>query len=60
MESQKIMNLLDHKDEVFSKYKTKWRIINDRNNGDYPEGNDKPSKIDKEVVKPFLCDYANA
>ena len=63
MESQKIKNLLDHKDEVYSKYQTKeWYIINARNNGSYPEGNenDKGIKIDTEVVKPFLCDYADA
>ena len=61
MESQKIKNLLDHKNETYSKYQTKrWYIINDRNNGNYPEGNDKPIKIDTEVVKPFLCDYADA
>ena len=63
MESQKIKNLLDHKDEDYPKYQTKrWYIINDRNNGNYPEGdgNDKPIKIDTEVAKHFLCDYADA
>ena len=61
MESQKIKNLLDHKDETYPKYQTKkWCIINDRNNGQYDEGNDKGVKIDTEVVKPFLCDYADA
>ena len=63
MESQKIKNLLDHKDEVYSKYQTKkWYVINDRNNDSYPEGdgNDKGIKVDTEVVKPFLCDYADA
>ena len=61
MESQKIKNLLDHKDKVYSKYQTKkWYIINDRNNGQYDEDNDKPIKIDTEVVKHFLCDYADA
>ena len=39
MESQKIKNLLDHKDEIYSRYQTKeWYVINDRNNGNYPEG----------------------
>ena len=59
----KINNLLDHKDEIYSKYQTKkWYTINDRNNGNYSEGdgNDKGIKIDTEVVKPFLCDYADA
>ena len=63
MESQKIKNLLNHKDETYSKYQTKkWYIINDRNNGNYSEdnGNDKGIKIDTKVVKPFLCDYADA
>ena len=43
MESQKIMNLLNHK----------WYVIYDRNNGQYDEGNDEGIKIDTEVVKPF-------
>ena len=34
MKSQKIKNLLDHKDGNYSKYQTKmWYIINYRNNG---------------------------
>ena len=63
MESQKIKNLLDHKNETYPKHQTKkWYIINDRNNGNYTEGdgNDKGIKIDTEVVKTFLCDYADA
>ena len=63
MESQKIKNLLDHKDEDYKKYQTKkLYIINDRNNGSYNDGdeNDKGIKIDAEVVKPFLCDYADS
>ena len=63
MESQKIKNLLDYKDEYYPKYQTKkWYIINDRNNGQYSQGNfdDSPIKIDTEVVKPFLCDYVDA
>ena len=63
MESQKIKNLLDHKDETYRKYQTKrWYIINDKNNGNYGEGeiDAPPIKIDTEVVKPFLCDYADA
>ena len=60
MESQKIKNLLENKDETYSKYQTKkWYIINARNNGQY-EGNDKGVKIDTEVVKPFLYDYSDA
>ena len=63
MGSQKIKNLLDHKDEDYPKYQTKkWYIINDRNNGQYIEGeqNEPPIKIDTEVVTPFLRDYADA
>ena len=63
MESQKIKNLLDHKDEEYSEYQTKkWYIINDRNNRQYGNGvfDDPPIKIDTEVVKPFLCDYTGA
>ena len=61
MESQKIKNLLDHKDETYPKYQTKrWYNINDRNNGQNDEDNDTPIKIDTKVVKPFLCDYADA
>ena len=63
MESKKIKNLLNHKEENNLKYQTKkWYIINDQNNGQYPEGdiNDNAIKIYTEVVKPFLCDYADA
>ena len=62
MQSQKILNLLDPKDEDYPKYQTKrWYIINDSNNGQYNEGtqNDKPIKIDTEVVKSLLCDYSD-
>ena len=63
MKSQKIKSLLDYKDEDYPKYQTKkWYIINDRNNGNYGEAilNYSPIKIDTEVVKPVLCDYADA
>ena len=63
MESQKFKNLLDHKEDTYKKCQTKkWYVINDRNNGQYGERNtnDDPIKIDTEVVKPFLCDYADA
>ena len=52
--------MLDHKDEGDPKFQTKkWYIINDRNNGQYSEGNqnDPAIKIDTDVVKPFLVDY---
>ena len=63
MESQKIKNLLDHKENTYPKCQTKkWYIINDQNNRQYGEGdnNDDTIKIDTEVVKSFLCDYADA
>ena len=63
MESQKIKNLIDHKEDTYSKYQTKkWYVINDQNNGQYGEGdnNDDTVKIDTEAVKSFLCDYADA
>ena len=63
MESRKTKNLLNHKEDTYSKYQTKrWYIINDQNNGQSREGdiNDNTIKIDTEVAKPFLCDYADA
>ena len=57
MESQKIKNLLDHKENTYSKYQTKkWYIINDQNNGQYGEGDNNGDT----VKKPYLCDYADA
>ena len=39
MESQKIINLLDHKDEDDPRFETRnWYIINDHNNGNYSQG----------------------
>ena len=39
MESQKIINLLEHSDDEESKSQTKkWYIINDQNNGQYGKG----------------------
>ena len=64
MESQKITNLLDHKEEDNPRFETKkWNIINDRNNVQYGgKGNEKEStlKINTEVLKPFLVDYSDA
>ena len=63
MESQKIMNLLDHKDEDDPTFETKKRyIFNDHNNGNYGQGDDVQSivKFNTEIVKPFLCYYADA
>ena len=63
MESQKIINLLDHKDEDNPRFETrKWYIVNDHNNGNYSQGDDVQSivKFDTEIVRPFLCDYSDA
>ena len=63
MESQKITNLLDHKDEDDPRSETrKWYIVNDHNNGNYNQGDDVRSivKFDTEIVRPFLCDYSEA
>ena len=67
MESQKIINLLN-KDDIDSKnFATKkWYIINDENNTNYGvnkyTGADNPDtiKYDSRVLKPNLCDYAEA
>ena len=62
MESQKIINLLDHKDEDDPRFETrKWYIVNDHNNGNYSQGDDVKSvvKFDTEIVRPFLCDYSD-
>ena len=63
MESQKIINLLDHKDEDNPRFETrKWYIVNEHNNGNYSQGDDVQSivKFDTEIVRPFLCDYSDA
>ena len=67
MENQKIINLLG-KDDIDSKHfaTKKWYIINDENNTNY--GVDKNTgvnnpdtiKYDTRVLKPNLCDYADA
>ena len=67
MENQKIINLLD-KDDTNSKHfaTKKWYIINDENNTNYgvnkDTGADNPDtiKYDTRVLKPNLCDYAEA
>ena len=63
MESQKIINLLYHKDEDDPRFETKkCCIVNDNNNGNYSRVDDVQSiaKFDTEIVKPFLCDYSDA
>ena len=63
MESQKIINLLDNKDEDDPRFETrKWYIVNDHNNGTFSQGDDVQYivKFNTEIVKPFLCDYSDA
>ena len=67
MENQKIINLLD-KIDTDSKHfaPKKWYIINDENDTNYgvnkDTGADNPDiiKYDTRVLKPNLCDYAEA
>ena len=63
MESQKIINLLDHKDKDNPRFeKRKWYPVNDHHNGNYSQGDDVRSvvKFATETVRPFLCDYSDA
>ena len=64
MESQKIINLLNHNDIESQKFTTKrWYIINDQSYGKYINsgGGDNPTiKFDTKVIKPNLCDYSDA
>ena len=67
MENQKIMNLLDKIDTDSKHFATKkWYIINDENNTNYGvdkdtgANNPDTTKYDTRVLKPNLCDYAEA
>ena len=67
MENQKIINLFDKIDTDTKHFATKkWCIINDENNTNYgvtkDTGADNPdtTKYDTRVLKPNLCDYAEA
>ena len=67
MENLKIINFLDKIDTDFKHFATKkWYIINDENNTNYgvnkDTGADNPDtiKYDTRVLKPNLCDYAEA
>ena len=67
MENQKIINLLDKIDTDSKHFATKkWYIINDENNTNYGvnknTGVNNPDtiKYDTRVLKPNLCDYAEA
>ena len=67
MENQNIINLLDKIDTNSKHFATKkWYIINDENSTNYgvnkDTGADNPDtiKYDTRVLKPNLCDYAEA
>ena len=67
MENQKIINLLDKIDTDSKHFATKkWYIINDEDNNNYgvnkDTGANNPSSIkyDTRVLKPNLCNYAEA
>ena len=67
MENQKIINLLDKIDTDSKHFATKnWYIINNENNKNYgvnkDTGADNPYtiKYHTRVLKPNLCDYAEA
>ena len=67
MENQKIINLLNKDDTDSKHFATKeWYIINDENNTNYGvntdigENNPDTIKYDTRVLKPNLCDYAEA
>ena len=67
MENQKIINLLDKIDTNSKHFATKkWYIINDENNTnsgvnkDTDAANPDTIKYDTRVLKPNLCDYAEA
>ena len=67
MENQKIISLLDKNDTDSKHFVTKkWYIINDENNTNYGVNKDTGAanpdtiKYDTRVLKPNLCDYAEA
>ena len=67
MENQKIINLLDNEDTDSKHFATKkWYIINDENNTNYGVNKDTCAdnpdtiKYDTRVLKPNLCNYAEA
>ena len=66
MENQKIINLLNKNDTSSKHFATKkWYVINDLNNAafgtdEYGRNNPANIKYETKVLKPNLCDYANA
>ena len=56
-------DLLQDPEESNLRFATrKWYIINDKNNGQYGNGNENDStiKFETKVIKPSLCDYSDA
>ena len=67
MENHEIINLLDKDDIDLKHFATKkWYIINDENDSNYAVNKDTGAnnpdtiKYDTRVLKPNLCDYADA
>ena len=66
MENQKIINLLDKTDTNKHFAAKKWYVINDENDTNYGANKDTGAnnrdtiKYDTRVLKPNLCDYAEA
>ena len=66
MENQKIINFLDKSDTNWRHFATKkWYVINDLNNAaygtdEYGRNNPANIKYETKVLKPNLCDYADA
>ena len=59
MEHQKIINLLDHTPNHWSKFKTKnWIEINDQSRGVYNANSD--IRVKTTMLKSSLCNYSNA
>ena len=57
MESQKIINLLNHKDADDPRFETRnWYIADDHNNGNYSQGDDVQSAVKfKQKLQNLLC-----
>ena len=63
METQKIVNLLGHANNKYSKFATKkWYVVNYQNPTDYDKGNEDSTtvKFETKVIKSNLWDYSYA
>ena len=63
METQKIVNLLGHANNKYSKFSTKkWYVVNYQNPTDYDKGNEDSTtvKFETKVIKSNLCDYSDS